>query len=57
MGESLMQDQSGLSPVTMIVLYLARKLAVFPTFSFYLLVQGLHYKDCVLGQDVKVQLS
>ena len=52
MGESLMQDQSGLSPVTMIVLYLARKLAVFPTFSFYLLVQGLHYKDCVLGQDV-----
>lgn len=24
----------------------------FPTFSFYLLIQGLHYKDCVLGQDV-----
>lgn len=43
---------SGLSPVTMMVLYLARKLAVFPTFSFYLLIQGLHYKDCVLGQDV-----
>ena len=37
--------------VFLMVLYLAMKLAVFQTFPPHLLVQGLHYDDCVLGQD------